>query len=126
MDNKNIIIIVLVGVLIALSVGIIYSNLFLNQNQNNQPVNSTNNTTTSVNVEKITPEDEKSNSASSSGNNGIHRVHLIGGDVAVNGNGIVVGHFKSNGEYIEGGQLAGMTIEEARAFDERASKYGLT
>lgn len=76
-------------------------------------------------MEKITPEDEKSNSASSS-SNGIHRVHLIGGDVAVNGNGIVVGHFKSNGEYIEGGQLAGMTIEEARAFDERASKYGLT
>lgn len=125
MDNKNIMIIVLVGVLIALSVGIIYSNLFLSQNQNNQPVNSTNNTTTSVNVEKITPEDEKSNSASGS-SNGIHRVHLIGGDVAVNGNGIVVGHFKSNGEYIEGGQLAGMTIEEARAFDERASKYGLT
>ena len=35
MDNKNIIIIVLVGVLIALPIGIIYSNLFLSQNQNN-------------------------------------------------------------------------------------------
>ena len=125
MDNKNIIIIVLICILIALSATMITSNLLSNQNQSNQPINSTNNTTTSINVEKIGQEDERSNSASSSSNGGIHREHLIGGDVAVNSEGIVVGHYKSNGEYINGGQLAGMTIEEARAFDERASKEGL-
>lgn len=125
MDNKNIIIIVLICILIALSALMITSNVFVSQNQTNQPINSTNNTPKSINVEKISQEDESSNSAASSSNNGIHREHLIGGDVAVDSKGMVVGHFKSNGEYIEGGQLAGMTIEEARAFDEHASKYGM-
>ncbi len=51
--------------------------------------------------------------------------HLNGGDVAVDSNGMVVGHYKSNGQYVEGGQLGGMSIEDARAFDEHASKYGM-
>lgn len=123
MNNNNIIIIILICIVIALSV-LIASTILFNQNQTNQPINSTNNTSTSINVEKINQEDESSSSASSS-NNGIHREHLNGGDVAVDSNGMVVGHYKSNGEYVEGGQLGGMSIEDARAFDERASKYGL-
>ena len=50
---------------------------------------------------------------------------MNGGDVAVDSNGMVVGHYKSNGQYVEGGQLGGMSIEDARAFDEHASKYGM-
>ena len=125
MDNKNIIIIVLICILIALSALMITSNIFVSQNQTNQPINSTNNAPKSINVEKISQEDESSNSAASSSNNGIHKEHLNGGDVAVDRNGMVVGHFYANGDYIEGGQLAGMTIEEARAFDDHVSKYGM-
>ena len=66
-------------------------------------------------------EDEKTNQ----GSGGTHTEHLIGGDVEVDENGMVVGSYNSKGEYFPGGQMGGMTIEEARAFDERASKYGL-
>lgn len=97
-----------------------------NQKQANQSNNSTNNTTASLNVEKITQEDVSSSSSNSgSASNGIHKVHLNGGDVAVDSNGRVVGHYYPNGEYIQGGQLEGMSIDEAKAFDEQASKHGM-
>ena len=119
MDNKNIIIIILVCILIALSISII-AVMQSSQTPANQTINSTDNT--SVNVEKIAPDDEKSSSESG----GTHTEHLIIGDVEVDENGMVVGSYNSKGEYFPGGQMGGMTIEEARAFDERASKYGLT
>ena len=121
MNNKNIIIIILICVLIVLSAAIITAMQF-SQTPASQTINSTNNASDIVNVEKIVPDDEKSNS----GSGGTHTEHLIGGEVEVDENGMVVGCYNSKGEYFPGGQLGGMTIEEARAFDERASKYGLT
>ena len=120
MDNNNLIIIILICVLIALSLATI-AVMQSNQTQTDQTINSTNNTTDVVNVEKVVPEDEKT----SQGSGGTHTEHLIGGDVEVDENGMVVGSYNSKGEYFPGGQMGGMTIEEARAFDERASKYGL-
>ena len=121
MDNKNLIIIILICVLIALSAAII-AVMQISHTPANQPINSTNNTTASLNVEKIAPDDKNSNS----GSGGTHTEHLNGGDVEVDSNGMVVGTYNSKGEYFPGGQMGGMTIEEARAFDERASKQGLT
>ena len=91
--------------------------------QTNQSVN---NTTQSLTVDKVSSDDQSGSSSSgSSSNNGIHKEHLNGGDVAVDSNGMVVGHYNSKGEYVQGGQMTGSTIEEARAFDEHVSKYGM-
>ena len=118
MDNKNLIIIILVCVLVALSALVAFT-MMPNQTQPTQNITSTNTTTDAVVADTISPEEK-----SSSG--GTHTEHLIGGDVEVDENGMVVGSYNSKGEYFPGGQMGGMTIEEARAFDERASKYGLT
>ena len=122
MNNKDIIIILLICIIGVLSASVMY--VFMQPNQTQ--LNTTNNTNTSVNVEKVAQEDESSNSASSSSSNGgIHKEHLNGGDVGVDSNGRVVGHYYQNGDYIQGGQLEGMSIEEARAFDDHVSKYGM-
>lgn len=121
MDNKNLIMIILVCVLVALSVFMAYSMLF-SQTQPNQNITSSNSTTDVVTADAISHEDQSSSSKSG----GTHTEHLNGGDVEVDENGMVVGTYNSKGQYFPGGQLGGMTIEEARAFDERASKYGLT
>ena len=124
MDNKNIIIIILVCVLVAISALVAYSMLF-SQTQPDQNITLSNRTADVVTADTISHEDQAS-SSSSSGSGGTHTEHLNGGDVEVDENGIVVGTYNSKGQYFPGGQLGGMTIEEARAFDERASKYGLT
>lgn len=121
MDNKNIIIIILICVLMALAAATI-AVMQSNQSPAQENVTQMNVSNDSVQVESITPEEQ----SSGSGSGGTHTEHLIGGDVEVDENGMVVGSYNSKGEYFEGGQLGGMTIDEARAFDERASKYGLT
>ena len=118
MDNKNLIIIILVCALVALSALVAFT-MFSNQTQPTQNITTTNSTTDAVVADTISHE-EKSSSR------GTHTEHLNGGDVEVDENGMVVGSYNSKGEYFPGGQMGGMTIEEARAFDERASKYGLT
>ena len=123
MDNKNIVIIILVCVIVALVAYVAVSGMSSNPTQTNQSVN---NTTQSLTVDKVSQDDQSGSSSSgSSSNNGIHKEHLNGGDVAVDSNGMVVGHYNSKGEYVQGGQMAGSTIEEARAFDEHVSKYGM-
>lgn len=126
MENKNVIIIILICVIAVLIAYLAVSGMSSNPNQNASNVN---NTTQSLTVDKVSQNDESSSSSSSSSdsssNGGIHKEHLNGGDVAVDSNGMVVGHYNSKGEYIQGGQLAGSTIEDARAFDEHVSKYGM-
>ena len=123
MDNKNIVIIILVCVIVALVAYVAVSGMSSKPTQTNQSVN---NTTQSLAVDKVSSDDQSGSSSSgSSSNNGIHKEHLNGGDVAVDSNGMVVGHYNSKGEYVQGGQMAGSTIEEARAFDEHVSKYGM-
>lgn len=123
MDNKNIVIIILVCVIVALVAYVAVSGMSSKPTQTNQSVN---NTTQSLTVDKVSQDDQSGSSSSgSSSNNGIHKEHLNGGDVAVDSNGMVVGHYNSKGEYVQGGQMAGSTIEEARAFDEHVSKYGM-
>lgn len=123
MDNKNIVIIILVCVIVALVAYVAVSGMSSKPTQTNQSVN---NATQSLTVDKVSSDDQSGSSSSgSSSNNGIHKEHLNGGDVAVDSNGMVVGHYNSKGEYVQGGQMAGSTIEEARAFDEHVSKYGM-
>ena len=67
MDTKNIIIIILICAIVALSTYFLTVNMLMNQNQTNQSVNTTNNTTNIVNVEKVSQEDQSSSSSASSG-----------------------------------------------------------
>ena len=50
MDTKNIIIIILVCAIVAVSIYFVTANIGINQNQTNQSVNTTNNTTDVVTV----------------------------------------------------------------------------
>ena len=67
MDTKNIIIIILVCAIVAVSIYFVTANIGINQNQTNQSVNNTNNTTDVVTVEKVSQEDQSSSSSASSG-----------------------------------------------------------
>ena len=67
MDTKNIIIIILICAIVALSTYFLTVNMLMNQNPQNQSVNTINNTTNVVNVEKVSQEDQSSSSSSSSG-----------------------------------------------------------
>lgn len=67
MDTKNIVIIILICAIVALSTYFLTVNMLMNQNQTNQSVNTTNNTTNIVNVEKVSQEDQSSSSSASSG-----------------------------------------------------------
>ena len=121
MENKNMIIIILVCVFVVLAALTAFS-MMSAPNQQKQIQNSTNATNDSVTVESVTQEDQKSSGSGKS----THTEHLHGGDVEVDENGMVVGSYNSKGQYFPGGQMGGMSIEEARAFDERAYKYGLS
>ena len=67
MDTKNIVIIILICAIVALSTYFLTVNMLMNQNPQNQSVNTINNTTNVVNVEKVSQEDQSSSSSSSSG-----------------------------------------------------------
>ena len=137
MDSKDIFIIVLICAIAILSAYTGYVAIQSMQTQSNTTDNLTNNSTTPLTNETAVQENESSNSASnsnsnsasksdsSSSNNGVHREHLEGGDVAVDSNGRVVGHYYPNGEYVEGGQLGGMSIGEVRQYDDYLSKNGM-
>ena len=85
MDNKNLIIIILVCVLVALSAFVAYSMLF-SQTQPDQNITSPNRTTDVVTADTVSHEDQ----ASSSSSGGTHTEHLNGGDVEVDEKGMVV------------------------------------
>lgn len=127
MDNKNIIIVLLCIIIVIMSLIIVTGMFSPKMAENNANItNTTENskdTGENTTVEHIS-NDEVSNDYSSN-NQKTHTEHLNGGDVEVDSNGMVVGSYNPDGKYIKGGQMSGMSIEEARSMDEYISVHGM-
>ena len=131
MDSKNITIILLCAIIVLLCL-VIAAFMFLPQNsepiphnetQANANINQSNETPADTTVEHISY-DEVSNDYSDNSQK-THTEHLNGGDVEVDSNGMVVGSYNPDGEYFPGGQMSGMSIEDARSMDEYVSVHGM-